>query len=260
MIRSFDPEPFNEIFAEPTVRPWMGFGMEARDLAPLVRDPANYCFLTDNRQGGYILHRLDQGLYAAHTLALPAARGTPMFRLMIEGFAFMFTATDAVEIVTMVPDGNENGDRWAQIAGFRDVFRRDACFTLIDELVGASFRSLAYGDWVLRDAHNRMVGEHFHEVLVKHGAEVNHPADRVHDYWVGATIRGARRGNLAKSVALFNRWAAQAGYLPARIISVTPPVVDIHTSVIGLSPDGIEVLLTRPPLREQAEGQVSAPH
>src|SRR5689334_2592611 len=102
MIRSLDPAPFNRIFNDPSVRPQMGHGLETRDLSGVVLDPANFCFLTPNRDGGYIVARLmvDQPLYVAHTLALPSARGRPMLRLMRDGFEHLFAATDAEEIVT----------------------------------------------------------------------------------------------------------------------------------------------------------------
>lgn len=242
MIRTLDATPFNAIFRHPEVRPWMGFGLAEADLTPIVSDPRNYCLLTADGEGGYILVRLDQGLYAAHTLSLPSARGRGMFRLMQEGFAHMFTATDAVEIVTMVPDGNERGDKWAQLAGFRETFRREACFQLIDRMVGGSFRSLAYGDWVLRDRDNGREGGEFHDRLEAKLPHENHTEDRVHDSWVGATLRGCQAGNAAKSVALYNRWAVQAGYLPVRILSLTPPLVDIGTAVIGLNTQGLDIL------------------
>lgn len=242
MIRTLDARPFNAIFRDPEVRPWMGFGLTDADLTPVVSDPRNYCFLTPESDGGYIVARLEQGLYAAHTLSFPSARGRRMYRLMQEGFAHMFTATDAVEIVTMVPDGNERGDQWAQLAGFRETFRREACFQLIDQMVGASFRSLSYADWVSKDRENLRSGREFHAKLEARLPHENHPSDEVHDCWVGATLRGCLSSNTGKSIALYNRWAAQAGYLPAKIISLTPPLVDIGTAVVGLSAQGLDIL------------------
>ncbi len=243
MIRSLDPEPFNRIFNDPSVRPWMGHGCEAQDLSVVVGNPANFCFLTPNHDGGYIVARLDEGLYVAHTLALPSARGRPMLKLMREGFAYMFTATDAVEIVTTCPDGNEAGARWADCAGFVETHRREGSFPMMGKLVGASYRSLLYRDWVLRHEPNRRAGQAFHDQLhAANPALALHPDDPAHDAWVGATIAGCQAGNISKSINLFNRWALQTGYFPSAILSHVPPVIHSGDAILGLSAAGVEIL------------------
>ena len=247
MIRSLDPTPFNIIAQDPMVRPWLGFGREPVDLTPLITDPNRiHCaLLTDKRDGAYVLVRLHPALYSAHTLALPSARGRPMLHLMKDGFEHMFMATDANEIVTMVPDGNDPASRWADAAGFRETFRRERFFPLIDEMVGGSFRSLAYQDWVMKDARHATLGKNFHTLLTQAGGEVDHEEDRAHDMWVGATLGGCLEGNTIKAVSFYNRWAAQAGYEQAKILSATPPVVDIGSAVLGLSSGRLDVLKTR---------------
>lgn len=243
MKRSLDPAPFNAIYNHPEVRPWMGHGCEPQDLSVVVENTDNFCFLTPNEDGGYIVAKLHLGLYVAHTLALPSARGRPMLQLMRDGFEYMFTATDAVEIVTTCPDGNPMGDRWAKVAGFRETFRREAFFPLMGKTVGASFRSLAYQDWAIRHEPNRRAGEAFHDQI--HAASPHlalHPDDPVHDAMVGATIKGCLAGNIAKSVDLFNRWAVQAGYFPSAIISERPPVIFTGDATISLIDGKLEVL------------------
>lgn len=237
MRRSFDPAPFNRVFNDPSVRPWMGRGVDPMDLTGAVRNPANICLLTDCGEGGYLLERAQPGLYIAHTLALPAARGKPMLKLMEEGFAYLFLETDAVEVATFVPDSNLAADRWAVIAGFRETFRRESFFPYGDEehLDGGSFRSLKYEEWVLRHKPNRVAGEQFHDMI--HAASPSlgtHPDDPVHDAFVGATIRGVKAGNTQKAIVLFNRWAAQAMYQPATIISEHPVVIETGDAVLGM--------------------------
>jgi len=243
VIRSLNPAPFNAIFNDPEVRPWMGYGTDAGDLSPLVQNPDNYCFLTPNSDGGYVVAKLHDGLYVAHTLALPSARGRPMLTLMREGFEYMFTATDAEEIVTTCPDGNPAGARWAEIAGFKETSRREAFFPLMGELVGASYRSLLYRDWVLNHEPNRKRGAAFHDQI--HAASphlATHAEDPVHDAWVGATIKGCEAGNITKSIGLFNRWAAQHGYMQSAILSTTPPLIDTGDAIIGLVNGELQVL------------------
>lgn len=240
MKRTLDASVFNRIANHPCVRPHLG-GEGVLDLTANVENPDNYAFLTPHDDGGYLVVNLQPGLYAAHTLALPSARGRPMLELMRDGFRFMFTATDAVEIVTTCPDSNEAGARWADAAGFRETFRREACFNLNGRTVGASYRSLAYGDWVLRDKRNHREGQEFHDLLASLKPH-NHPDDPVHDAWVGATIEGCIRGNICKSIAMYNRWSVQAGYVQSHILSVTPPLVNIGDAVVHLVDDRPHVL------------------
>lgn len=243
MKRSLDAAAFNRICNDPAVRPWMGQGLEPLDLAPVVAEPANCCLLTERHDGAYLVQKLAAGLYVAHTLALPSARGRPMLRLMRQGFEFMFTATDAIEITTFCPDGNPQADRWAQIAGFRETFRREAFFPLMGQTVGGSFRALGYLDWALAHGPNRAAGKAFHDRL--HAASPQlalHPDDAAHDAMVGATLKGCQAGNVRKAVELFNRWAAQAGYLGAAVLSEIPPVVDTGDAILGLDGGELQIL------------------
>lgn len=247
MKRSLNVAPFNVMANEPSVRPWLG-GVGELDLSSTVENPDNVCFLTENDDGGYICVKLQPGLYNAHTLSLPSARGKPMLNLMRDGFATMFMATDAIEIATMVPDGAESANRWADVAGFREMFRREAFFPLMDEKVGASFRSLHYADWVMRDPRHGALGRLFHDKLDAARGEAGtetHPDDPAHDQWVGATLGGCIEGNLHKALGLYARWASQAGYTPAKIISVNPPVVDIGDAIVQLVSGRLDVLQAR---------------
>jgi hypothetical protein len=235
-----NPEPFNTLANNPCIRPWIG-GTEPLDLTALVLDPENYCFLTDCHQGGYVVRKIHLGLYECHSLALESARGKPMLRLMRDGFRYLFCATPCIEVVTTCPDGNPAASRWADLAGFREAFRREGSFNMGGQMVGASYRSLTYADWVFKDVRNRKDGEVFHEVLEAVRPH-SHPDDPAHDYYVGATVEGCRRGNIEKAVMWYNRWAAHAGYMQARIVSVTPPVLDIGDAIVHLVDDQPSVL------------------
>ena len=67
---------------------------------------------------------MDAGLYAVHTVSLPEGRGREMLTARSASLREMFTKSDAVEIVTVVPAGNKGADVWASHAGFREVFVR----------------------------------------------------------------------------------------------------------------------------------------
>ena len=232
-MRTLDATAINRIANDPCVRPWLG-GSGELNLSGVAGNPENFVFLTKAQDGAYVLNRLDLGLYEAHSLALPSARGRPMLELMRDGFRYMFTATEAVEIVTKVPDGNRMAHRWAEVAGFRETERREACFDLNGEIVGVSFRSLTYQEWVCRDPRNKREGELFHERLESAKGSPIHDEDARHDAWVGATIEGIRAGNIRKAVALYARHAAQVGYYAPQILSETPPTLFQGDAVVSM--------------------------
>lgn len=242
MIRSLDPAPFNAIANDASVRPWLG-GTVDLDLTPVITNPDNICLLTDKQDGGYVLTKLAEGLYGAHTIALPSARGRPMLRLMREGFRALFTATDCFEVSTFIPDGASHASTWADLAGFRPGWRREAFFALGEQAVGGEFRNLTYADWVVRDNRNREAGQLFHAQLEAAQGHENHPDDQIHDYWVGATLACAAEGQLVKGIRQYNRYALITGYLPAAIKSVEPPIVDIGMAVVQFADGGLQISL-----------------
>jgi hypothetical protein len=236
VIRTLESEDLNRIANDPEVRPWLG-GEGFIDLTEIAANPDNICLLTPNRDGAYVLHKLQSGMYEAHSLALETARGKPMLTLMRDGFRWMFTATDALEICTKCPDGNPAAARWADLAGFRETFRREGAF----DGRGVSYRTLHYPDWILKDRRNQKEGERFHEVLEALRPH-SHADDPAHDFWVGATVEGCRRGNISKAVAMYNRWAVFAGYMQSTILSVMPPVANIGDAVVHLMDEQVQVL------------------
>lgn len=241
MKRSLYADAFNEIANDPDVRPWLGFGRGAIDLAPVVGDPRNFCFLTPGGHGGYVMHRLADGLYEAHTLSHPGKSAVPMARLRNDVLDYIFTATDCVEITTKVPDQHPTAEAWASAAGFNKAFRREGGFVLDDLEVGFSVYSLSYQRWALWSRHLDKAGQWFHDMLKGAGA-ANHPDDPDHDRWVGATIEACRGGQAYKGVVLYNRWALQAGYAPVTLLSTAPVVVDVGDAVVHLIDGRMEVL------------------
>jgi hypothetical protein len=248
-FRTLDATHFIDIANHPEVRPWLGFDDPLTDIAPqfaaVVSDANNFAFMTAQKDGGYLLLKLQPGLYAAHSMAMPAARGRPMAKLMREWFATMFRATDAIEIVTQVPDKNEAARGWSVLAGFRDTFRREAFFPLMGERIGCQFMSLHWNDWAVKDRENLQLGRAFHAMIDQHRGEPSHPADPVHDAMVGATIGCCTEGNANKGIGLYNRWASVAGYHQATLLSAAPVTVDTGDAVVQIEGGKLDVLTVR---------------
>jgi hypothetical protein len=58
-------------------------------------------------------------------------------------------------------------------------------------------------------------------------------------------MRMIRAGNAEKGVEFYNRWARFAGYALIFAVSLQPVVIDVVDAVVGLGPEGMEVLLCR---------------
>jgi hypothetical protein len=244
MRRTMNADLINSVANASGVFPFLALppGVLRGDLSPLVLNPENVTLVSDCGRGAYILHKISPCLYVAHSLALKSARGHVMQALMRDGFAYMYTQTDAIEIQTVVPTENRPATIWAHLAGFRPMFRRESAMVCNGILSDVVYMTQNYMDWAVRDDINQKEGEAFHDGL---GGHLDHRPDPVHDRWVGATLRCAKAGNLHKGVQLYNRWAALVGYLPVQIISHNPPLVDMGGDIVSLSERGVEFLHTR---------------
>ncbi len=236
MLRTLNYKIFNEIANHKEVRPFLG-GKGFLDLKSIVENLNNFCFVTDEENGGYIVINKGTGSYEVHTFSYPCARGKTMFKLMRQARAFMFLRTDCIELQTYVPEGLTNINLWASNSGFREDFKRENCFDLDGTKVGLTYYSMSYEDWVLKDIDNKIEGQNFHTVI-----EANHEDDDVHDYWAGATYRAVKNFNYIKAISFYNKWANRTGYAPISVVSVQPLVVNIESHILALNGTDIIVL------------------
>ncbi len=254
MIRTLDPTVFNEIANHPEVAPWMGRedATVPIRLDSIVGNPANLCVLTEGGDGGFVLLRRAAGLFEAHSLALPGARGRPMIELMHFALHALFTTTDAMELWTVLPDRNVGARALAKAAGFSSVFRREGFFPLMDERVGADFARTTWLKWALASAACKDTGERFHDALEASTGRVDHAPDAAHDAVAGAAISCGCAGMVEKGVAAYNLWAVVAGYKPVSLLSSQPALVAWDDVVLTFS-GGEYDILGRGPSQPKAE-------
>ena len=237
--RTFDPAFLNSVINHPDVRPWV-HGEGDLDVTETVRNPDNYALVTDG--GGFILMCHEPGIYEVHSQFLPEGRRYTR-RAMRTGFDYMFTRTDCERVITQVPDNNPAAAALAMKAGFRLMFRRE------DTPRGpTAFMGLTVEEWAQGNADLEGDGEEFHRLLeqakAQAGSELpSHPHDSAHERAVGAAMRMIKAGNAMKGVRLYNRWARFAGYASIIAISLQPVVIDVVDAVVGLGPDGMEILV-----------------
>lgn len=150
MIRSFRPEPFDLIANSPGVREWIG-GVDYVETAPLVIDPANFCFLTKDQKGYFVYIRTGDGVYDVHCGALPEGRNRQMLEAREDSLRWMF-AEGARKITTIVPDRNRGALVYARQAGFKLTGRAESALDVGGKMVGVSYYELTHQAWLDRAA------------------------------------------------------------------------------------------------------------
>lgn len=229
ICRTMDATFINEVANHPEVRPFLG-GEGPLDFTLFAQTPQNLVIEADG--GGWLLQPVWPGVYELHTLFLPIGRGKAFFAQIKEMFRFVFTTTDATEIVTKCPDNNPAARMAATLVGFRERFRRENAW---ESGVGISYMALTIDDWALRDTEAIKAGEEFHDVLeaakvAKGSDRPIHDDDQTHDRFAGAAWLILNAGQPDKAVAFYNRWAIFAGY--ATIAHVGHGAVDVQDAVI----------------------------
>jgi hypothetical protein len=246
--RTLDPRWLNAIANHPEVRPWIG-GAGELDLSSLISDPGN--FALGARGGGWVFVRHEPGTYELHTLFLPEARGWACRDAWLVAERFMFTATDAREIVTRVPAHNRAAALAATLCGFQERFAREGAFhTHEGELVAVSYQARTFDAWWTADPVAHKAGRVFHEQLEKAKAKAfsglpEHADDEAHDRAVGAACLMVAAGNPRKGVWAYNRWARLAGYQPIVLLSENPIAIDVRDAIVGVKNGSMEVLRCR---------------
>lgn len=240
ITRTMDATFLNGVANHPQVRPFIGGGEHELDLTGLCCNPANIVLVTE--AGGWVLQARLPGVYELHTMFLPEGRGSAYFAAAREALNYVFTRTDALEILTRCPDDNGPARMAASMMGFRERFRREGVW---HTGAGVSFQALTLHEWVMRDRDALKAGRDFHEALeaakrAQGSTLPDHPDDEAHDRAAGAAYLMIQRGQTAKAVGWYNLWAIFAGYVTIEALS--PTVVDIRDAIVEVRDGRMGVL------------------
>jgi hypothetical protein len=244
--RIYDPAVVNAVVNDPTVKPWVAGGIEGDlDVSPVLADPRNIALF--GRHGGVIFTWVQPCVYEAHTQVLPQGRGAWALQMVHATASWLFAGTDALEVLTRVPHGNRGARALVQAVQGVFEFTNPLGFVLDGELVPADIYSLTIQTWMRTAPGLVERGHWFHDAVEREfdrlGVKrVEHSDDDVHQRYAGAAVEMALAGQFHKSVALYNRWAAFAGYPGARVLSLDPPQIDISDCVLTIENGLIRVV------------------
>jgi len=243
--RTLDASFLNGIANHPAVRPFIGAtAAGALDLSAFLDHPLNVALVFEH--GAFAFEHHEPGRYEVHTFILPEGRGAGVVPASLAAARWMFTHTDAVEILTKVPEPNKPADIMCRRVGFAPLFRREAAW---EDGSAITYFALSLDTWRHRDDETLSAGRAFHEALERAKAEAGsrlptHPEDDAHDRAVGASLLMARAGNARKAVHLYNRWARFAGYAPGALLSDAPATFDVGDAIVAFTPE-LEILKCR---------------
>lgn len=244
--RHFTAERLNEIVNDPSIYPWIcGLHTDPLDLTRVASNPDNVCLVGEHGCVLFIKHQV--GIYEFHTSVLPAGRGKWMIRGSRFAFDWMFTKTDAFELLTKCPQGNLAASAGARAVGCSPLFGTRPLWLLNGNLVSIDIYSIIIQHWVVTAKNLEETGNLFHNALDKEYKDIGkdlvvHEDDSVHDRYVGATVKMLSFGQLNKAVNFYNRWAVMSGYKPISIVSYDPLIIDIQEAKLLIKDDNFEVI------------------
>lgn len=237
--RTFDAMRLNEIVNHPSVYRWVKGPAEGKiDLTDVLASPVNVCLMGEH--GAELFVKLQPGLYEVHSQCLPEGRGRWMLGFVQAALHWMFTRTDAVELVTRCP--NLAAKALAKAIGGTKEFTNPNGWILDGKTVPADIYALRLQDWMRTAPGLEERGAWFHDRLeaeyARHGmAEPPHPDDHVHDRYVGAACEMFLGDVPNKAAIFYNRWAGMAGYEPVKIIDYDPLTIDIRDAILIVRED-----------------------
>lgn len=238
VAREFHAERLNAVVNHPEVRGFVGPGTNRIDLTQLVANPANVLLMREG--GGLFFGQHEEGIYEVHTQFVPEARGEIAVEATRDALRWMFTHTDAREIVTKVDPVNKGA------LGLVRAIHGELRFKRGD----IGHYALPIDAWAGKCQPLEISGNWFHEKLetakiAMHAAIDIHAYDEFHDRYVGATVEMILAGQIDKAVRFYNRWANFSGYGTVSVITNNPVVIDTGDALIAVRENDFEVILCR---------------
>ena len=244
VARATDAAQMNALINHPDIRPWVAnMGDGELDLSATVECKSNYLIMGEH--GGILFGCLLPGIYEAHTVVAPHARGRWTRGMIQSALHHMFTATDAYEITTRIPRGHPAAMAAALGAGMKMEF------TIPD---GAMFRgsvcdmhvlSFRIQDWVPGAPDLVERGQWFHLRLAQEARRLRiddpmHENDDLHNRYTGLAVEMMFAQQPQKAVATYNRWAQMCRHRTVTLVSSN--VVRFDIGLLAFSADDIEVI------------------
>lgn len=252
IIRELDANHINQVLNHPEVREWVANDTDGViDLTPAVSDQRNVLLMGEH--GGCFFAQIQAGVYEVHTQVLPSGRGK-WTRLLTEACArFMFTQTDAYEIVTRIPQPHVAARTAAQQQGMKLEFTRPGEVVFKNQRCDVDIYSFRLQDWAADARGMYSQGQWLHERMEQEAQRLGitiptHEPDPNHNQYVGVAIEMAFGGQYLKAVNFYNRWvslvrSSRSGKLQhISLVCVNPLVIRFDIGLMKFANGDIEVI------------------
>lgn len=246
--RDTDAGALNQLLNEPEVRPWVADAAEGvLDVSRQAADPNNVLLMGEH--GGCMFFKLMPGIYELHTQVRPEGKGAWLKMFGAAAAHWMFTRTDAYEVLTRIPTSHAAAVGAARMMGFRHEFTRPAeeC-----KFRGESVAVAVYGrrvqDWMAEAPGLVERGAWLHAFFAEEAKRLNlaepmHEDDENHNRYAGAAFEMALGGQPIKAVMAYNRWALASRHATVALVSVDPPTIRFDIGLLKLAEGKLEVVL-----------------
>lgn len=238
-----DPGAVNRILNDPGVRPWIADAAEGPiDVSDKVENP-NIVFLM-GQFGGVMLMRIMIGIWEVHTFVLPEGRNGWSLEMVRSAQHWLFTKTDAYEVLTRIPRTHPAALGLAIKAGMTPEYHRPDGVKFNGQVVPVDVYKLSIQDWMMKSDQLERRGAEFHEWMNKeadkHGYTDPHEPDPEHNRIVGATIEMFMGGQPVKALMAYNRWAWIARHATISLLEANPPTIAMDIGRLTLAGGELE--------------------
>jgi hypothetical protein len=171
---------------------------------------------------------------------VPEGQGAWATNFFLHGLNWMFTKTDACELLTKCPRNNPATKMAARRVGFKESFSTRPIWPTDNGPVEVDVYSMSIQEWATKDPFITKRGVEFHDELEAQYKKLGknlplHDEDPIHDRYVGATVMMFENGQYNKAISFYNRWAAMSDYQVVKVLSAQPLIVDIRESKLRIT-------------------------
>lgn len=244
--RATSPDRINEIFNHPQIHPWVnGDNAALSDVTERLKHP-NFIGL-EGDHGCFLVQHLETGIYEFHTAVLPEYQGKWARQFFKAGLDWMFTHTNAVELLTKCPVNNPASRMACALTKFQYCWTTGPIYSSGGIKVACDIMSMTIQNWATSSDILLEKGQRFHMELEEQYAALGdkpalHEESMEHDRYVGAAVLMIENGFPLKAVSFYNRWALMSSYQPISVVSLDPLVIDIFESKLLVTDNHFEVL------------------
>lgn len=242
--RATSADQINGLINHPNIRPWVANTADGvLNMSSTVANPNNHLVMGEH--GGIMFGQIMTGVYEAHTVVAPHARGRWTRGMIQSALHYMFTATDAYEITTRIPRGHPAAMAAALGAGMRMEFTIPDGVMFRDRVCDLHVLSFRIQDWTVAAPNLVERGAWFHSRLAQEAQRLGidepmHEDCPVHNRYAGLAVEMMLSGMQAKAVATYNRWARLVRH--ATVALVDTNVVRFDIGLLSFRDGDIEVI------------------